>query len=303
MQWHIHLLAAGVSAVLATGAADIPPKASTGTASAVSAAPVNPDVWLMRAQDEQRRGLMKQALEHAGKAVEASPRDPRPLHFRAQLFERMQQLPSCEADLTKAIELAPAEAVLRLDRGILRLRLSDFPGSVADFDRYAELRPEKAAELWQRGIALFYAGRFDDARRQFELHRTVNPEDVENSAWHFCCVARLQGTAAARKALLPVTADMRVPMKEVQAMFAGALTPEEVLKAAETATPEARRASGRFYAHFYIALYQGARREREAEVRHAAEAAKLGREFGIMGEIARVHAGWVATDLSRDRAR
>jgi hypothetical protein len=39
----------------------------------------------------------------------------------------------------------------------------------------------------------------------FYAGRTVNPNDVENAAWHFLCVARAESPEKARAALLPVT--------------------------------------------------------------------------------------------------
>lgn len=255
--------------------------------------------WLGRARDAQQRGLLKQALEFAGRAVEAAPGEPRVWHYRAGLHERLKDLRAAETDLTRLVDLLPQESAVWLDRGILRLRLGDYAGSVADLDRCAELRPAKAAELWQRGIALFYAGRFDEARRQFELHRTVNPGDVENSAWHYCCVARLEGAESARRRWLGVEGDSRLPMMGLQALYRGESTPEAVLAAVESALPETRRASGRFYAHLYLALYHGARNEKEAEVRHTTEATRLTAGQGIMGEIARLHADWVASGLRR----
>jgi lipoprotein NlpI len=83
------------------------------------------------------------------------------------------------------------------------------------FDRVAAALPDSEPELWQRGIALYYAERFADGRRQFELHERVNPNDVENPAWHYLCVAREKGVAAAREAMLPVGDDARVPMREI----------------------------------------------------------------------------------------
>ena len=96
-------------------------------------------------------------------------------------------------------------------------------------------------QLWQRGIALYYAGRYDDCRKQFEAHRTVNPDDVENAAWHFLCVARAESPARARAALLPVGPDARVPMREVLEMFRGKMTTEQVMAAAGPSL------SGQFY--------------------------------------------------------
>ena len=93
--------------------------------------------------------------------------------------------------------------------------------SVAGFDALARLIPDDAPQLWQRGIALYYAGRYRDCRAQFESHRTVNPNDVENAAWHFACVARAETPARAKAALLPVGPDARRPMGEIYRMFSG----------------------------------------------------------------------------------
>ena len=93
-----------------------------------------------------------------------------------------------------------------------------FEGQVAEsariFDRLVAAVPAAEPQLWQRGLALYYAGRFADGRKQFEVHRTVNPDDVENAAWHFLCVARLEGVEGARKHFIPIEGDSRVPMKE-----------------------------------------------------------------------------------------
>jgi len=101
--------------------------------------------------------------------------------------------------------------------------------SVVGFDAAAKLDPGQAPEFWQRGIALYYAGRYKDCRLQFESHRTVNPNDVENAAWHFLCVARAESPQAAKRALLPVGPDSRAPMTQVYQMMRGDLTKSGVL--------------------------------------------------------------------------
>ncbi len=101
---------------------------------------------------------------------------------------------------------------------------NDVAGSLADFDRAAELDPKLAPQLWQRaGISDYYVGKCREGRRQFELHQTVNPHDVENAAWHFLCVVRLDGLEAAQKSLLKVdkARDTRVPMPEIYEMLGG----------------------------------------------------------------------------------
>ena len=133
---------------------------------------------------------------------------------------------------------------------------------------------------------MYYAGRYDDCRRQFESHRTVNPDDVENAAWHFLCVARGESPAKARAALLPVGPDTRVPMREVYQMFRGTLTPEQVLAAAGS------QPAALFYAHLYVGLYfevQGMAARALEHIKIAA-ADRFEREGGYMHMVARVHA-------------
>lgn len=255
------------------------------------------DGWLTRAREAQSRGMHKRAIEMAEQAMGAAPKDPRPYYVRAHSYEATRQFGLAETDLGSAIELSPTEPALVLQRGTLRLKMAEFPGAVGDLDRYVELRPGKAPELWQRGIALFYAGRYADGRKQFELHRTVNPGDVENSAWHYACIAKLEGAAAARSAWLPVSGDSRVPMSQIQDLFLGKATPEDVLRAAEGPVLPAAQNAARFYAHFYLSLFHGTEGRRELEAKGAAEAAKLAPDMGLMGDIARVHEGWVVRQL------
>ena len=172
-----------------------------------------------------------------------------------------------------------------LDRAIEDFENGRIAESVAGFDQLVKVLPAFAPQLWQRGIALYYAGRYADCRAQFESHRTVNPNDVENAAWHYLCVARAESPAKARAALLPVGPDARVPMRQVYELFRGMLTPAQVLAAAGT------QASGQFYAQLYLGLYyeaQGdARRAREHIT--AAAADRFAAAGGYMHTVARIH--------------
>ena len=152
---------------------------------------------------------------------------------------------------------AAAQAPAERPQAIFERAVTDFlqgrlAESVAGFDTLARIDPGQAPQLWQRGIALYYAGRYKDCRQQFESHRTVNPNDVENAAWHFLCVARGESVQAARAALLPVGPDSRAPMRQVYEMFRGTLKPDEVLAAAGS------RPESQFYAHLYVGLYDEA---------------------------------------------
>ena len=172
-----------------------------------------------------------------------------------------------------------------LDRAIEDFLSGRVKESVVGFDRVAALVPDAAPQLWQRGIALYYVGRYDDCRKQFESHRTVNPNDVENPAWHFLCVAHAESPQRARAALLPVGPDQRSPMREIYEMFKGTMTPEAVLKAGSQSP------SGRFFAELYVGLYYEATGNTSAGVTHlkAAAADEFARAGGYMHRVATLH--------------
>lgn len=198
--------------------------------------------------------------------------------------------------LVALASIAPLAAIPPLQRptespqAVLERAIDDFLSgrvteSVTGFDRVASLAPNAAPQLWQRGIALYYVGRYDDCRKQFESHRTVNPNDVENPAWHFLCVAHAESPARARAALLPVGPDQRSPMREIYRMFQGNLSPEAVIGAA-TQNPSAR-----FFAELYVGLYYEATGDNARALPHlrAAAADTYASAGGYMHRVATLH--------------
>ena len=172
-----------------------------------------------------------------------------------------------------------------LDRAIDDFLAGRLNESIAGFDRVVALVPQAAPELWQRGIALYYAGRYQDCRAQFESHRRVNPNDVENPAWHFMCVAKAESPAKARAALLPVGPDQRSPMREIYEMFRGTMTPVEILTAGRT------QPSSQFFAELYVGLYYDATGDRTRAMQHLRNAAnpKYAPAGGYMHRVAELH--------------
>ncbi len=90
---------------------------------------------------------------------------------------------------------------------------------------------------------------------------------------------------AARKILIPITRDARVPMAQIQQLFAGSMTPEEVLRAGEEAAGTAR-----FYADLYVGLYYEALGRDDESLRLVGRAAdNPAARKSYMGDVARVH--------------
>ncbi len=178
------------------------------------------------------------------------------------------------------------EAKETFDRAVADFQEGRLKESVAGFNRLTTLSPLYMPQLWQRGIALYLAGQYKECREQFELHRKVNPNDVENAAWHFLCVARAESPEKAREAMLPVGLDPRLPMIEIYQMFRGAMSPERVLAAA------GNQVEAQFFAHLYIGLYQEALGNKDAALKHITIAADSRYAVGgYMHTVAKVHLG------------
>lgn len=201
--------------------------------------------------------------------------------------------------LTKAktiCELQPDVLRFQFFRGNVGFAAGDMTQSVAAFDEVIRLDATSEPELWQRGLSLYYANRFADGVKQFETHQTVNSQDVENAVWHLLCAARVSDVDQARKKLIPITGDSRIPMSQVYEMFAGRMKPQDVLKAANETSARVqkdgiRHRLQRYYAHLYIGLYHEMLKDPAASKSALEKAAKVNPldKDNFMGNVARVH--------------
>jgi lipoprotein NlpI len=249
------------------------------------------DAMIDSARQFLARGDADQAFNIAQAAVEEYPRNPACYAARAAVYDARREFDRAVGDYGRVIELSPNEAGPYERRGEDQFRLGRFKESVADFDKVTAIQPARAPYHWQRGLSLYYAGDFEGGAKQFEIHKTVNPDDVENAVWHYLCVARTVGVDEARKGLIPIQGDARVPMMQIYAMFAGKAQGADVLAAAGAGHPsEARRKQRLFYAHLYIGLFEQAAGHAAAAKEHLLLAAEKYADDDYMGDLARVQA-------------
>ena len=209
---------------------------------------------------------------------------------------------AAEGDSARAIRLAtvaiqqnPALAEAYYVRGRENFRAGQMKASVADFDRYVKHRPRLASRQWERGIACYYAGQYEEGAKQFELYQTYHDNDVENSVWRYLCMARFAGVDKARKAMLPIKNDTRIPMMEIYRLYHGDLEPDDVLKAVERDSPTASVREGRmFYARLYLGLYYEVHGKSQAARKYILSASNDHRDTRTinryMWDVARIHA-------------
>ncbi|MEM7475175.1 MAG: hypothetical protein AAF483_09305, partial [Planctomycetota bacterium] len=197
-----------------------------------------------------------------------------------------------ESAITKAEEAAElandSPGILQRSAEIL-YRAGASKKSVPLFDKVVKLVPASAARNWQRGIALASVGDFKSGAAQFKIHHDVNPDDVENSAWYFLCVAKSQSLEAAKKTVIPSRGDGRQPMMSVLQMLKGEIEPDEVMKAAvKNTSGGASRKRAQFYADLYIGLYYDSLNKAKLAEKYLKQSLSYG-DKGYMVDVARVY--------------
>jgi lipoprotein NlpI len=266
--------------------------AQPGFETARAAEATTPEQLLQQAEESWKKGNHPEAIAMATQVLLADPKHRNALALRGRYYSELRQDTKALADFDAVIALDPKATVLYQHRGWCRFRLGKFEDAMADFDSANRLGPASwAPHNWQRGIVCYYAKRYADGKKQFELHQTVNPQDVENAAWHFLCTARLSSPEAARSSLIPIAGDSRVPMAQVHSLFAGKAQPEDVLKAAEAGDPKSpKHKEHLFYAHLYLGLYYEATGDQPKCREHIQKAVTQYPSDSPMGDVARVHA-------------
>ncbi len=203
------------------------------------------------------------------------------------------------AAIDRQIAQRPKDAANYQERGIVNFKRGEIAASIRDFDQYIALEPRAKISHWQRGISYYYAGRYDDGKRQFEGYQKYEPNDVENAVWRFMCMAKKDGIMAARKAILKIGDDRRVPMRQVYDLFKGDLKPADVLAAARAGKPAKERLNLQlFYAHLYVGIYYdllGDRKQALAQMEDAV-AHPIGH---YMWDVARIHRDLLKKSMTR----
>jgi len=248
------------------------------------------DELLSRSQVAAAEGKLEQARNLATEAIETDPKNFAAYMVRALLYSRIQQPALAVKDLDQVIKLAPQRAEAYDLRGSEQFKQGKIAESITDFDAYVKLLPAQGPFHWKRGISYYYAGRYEEGRKQFERYQLVDDNDVENAVWRYLCMARSVGVEKARRDILHIKDDRRVPMMQVYALFAGQAKPDDVLEAARAGNPDPRTLHERlFYAHLYLGLHYEVNGDPKQAREHIEQAEK--RRIGhYMWDVAHVHA-------------
>ncbi len=213
-----------------------------------------------------------------------------------------------EKELTDRIEAMPKALDLYSKRGDAYFFLGEFDKSLADYEQMVKLNEEEAPGHWRRGIADFYAGKFKAASDQFELYHSFDDVDRENGIWRYLSQVKAYGREKAREGLLKYKKDDRQPFPDVYQLFAGKMTPDEILKKIrEAKIDDEEREKRVFYAELYIGLNYDVEQDPRQALEHlkAATATKWPRTAGygphFMWHVGRLHAMRLQKQLAKPK--
>lgn len=256
------------------------------------------DDLLDAAAQALRKKQPQEALKLATKAINADPKSVAALSFRAGVHEQLDQHSPAVADYTKILSLDKTRANVYQQRGLVQFKAGKITESIDDFDKFIELNPGAKISHWQRGISYYYAKRYDDGRKQFEGYQDFDSNDVENAVWRFMCMVRKDGIDKARKEILKIGADKRVPMRQVYDLYKGDLKPDDVFATAKDGKPSPIQLSQRlFYAHLYVGIYYDLLGNKKAAYEHLHKATEEHRIRHYMWDVARVHRDLLAKEI------
>lgn len=200
------------------------------------------------------------------------------------------RIPDAKAAMTEARGREKISGGAKMDIARILFAAGEMKESSSVYDEVVEAIPQAKPQLWQRGLALYYADEFEKGVDQFESHQTYNSQDVENSVWHLLCQSNVTSVEEARKKMIKIERDSRIPMKQVFDMFAGTGSPEEVLKACEYDPENVKPNSEIYHGLLYVGLFHEMMGDQKASNESMTEALKFKPWIrGLMGHVAEGH--------------
>ncbi len=198
----------------------------------------------------------------------------------------MTNLSAVEAELNnwnKKLRIHPFDARNYIHRGMTYFKLGKIKESLQDYNKAEELNPQLTPYLWQRGLSYYYLKKYAQGARQFEIDLSVNSRDVEETIWHYLCIAQLEGAQEAKKSLLPVKYDPRPIMRQIYQLFADNCSVDFLMDVANKGDSR-----DIFYSSLYAGLYYQVEGEEEKSLFYVNQAVKQPID-DYMWYLARIH--------------
>ena len=229
------------------------------------------------------------AVKAAEEAVRLAPKNALAWYLSGEALGQARRHDEAIKAFEKAHELDNKLMAAINQRGGEKFKKADIKGSLEDFEAYIKVNPAAYADHWRYGISLYYAGRFEEGAKQFKAGEKAFGSDAENAFFHYICNARKEGYEKARKNILKIGTDTRVPMMKIYEMIQGKAKPDEVIETAEKAKLDKEdKNEALFYAHLYVGLNyeaEGNAKKCEEHLKIAVEKHKIGHYMWDVGNV------------------
>lgn len=257
---------------------------------AMSAAADDIDELFKKVRAAWKAGKNDEALKAAEEAVKLAPKNANAWFLRGESKARLRMPEEAIKDFDKAYELDNKMISAINQRGGERFKLGQVKESIEDFDAFIKANPGGYEDHWRRGISLYYVGKYAEGAKQFKAGDKVFGNDVENAFWHYLCNARADGVEKARKDILKIGKDARVPMMKVYDLIQGKAKAAEVVETAEKADLKGEdKTEALFYAHLYVGLNYEAEGDSNKALEHLTMAVEKYKISHYMWDVANVH--------------
>lgn len=185
-----------------------------------------------------------------------SSTDDEPPVSAAEMREMVLEWETTISETTEAVQQNPEEVSNYSRRGDAQFFLGRFEEALADYDQMIVLNPNLERSHWRRGIAAWFSGEYELGAEQFGKYHSFDAVDRENGLWKFLCDARASDIETARAQMLVYQEDDRASLPDVYRMYAGELTPEELLESIHDGGFDDADLDRRlFYAELYVGFF------------------------------------------------
>ena len=209
------------------------------------------------------------AIADYTRVIEIEPKGPFAYAYRGEAYQAKGDLDRGIADYSKAIEIDPENKSAYTGRAVAHRLKGELDLAIADHDQVIRLDPQSALAYFGRAMVHWLSGALSQSLADFEQAGRLNPKSAYAALWREIVARR--SDRPSRLAEATTQLDMTKWPAPIINLFLGALTPEQVLSAADDSDPT-RRKGQVWEANFYTAGF-GLQRGAKEDVRRSLELA------------------------------
>lgn len=188
---------------------------------------------------------------------------------RSNNYEYLDKVDEALADAEMSIKLSPNLWQAHACRGSVYLRRREYEKSIADFSKAIILGDTTTESLKLRGIAKFYAGQLEQAAKDFSQSLAIGNVDdqIYSALWLAWTHKRMQKPLPEQIAKYAGESGKTSWPRPALAMFAGKITPDELLAGLESKNGDERHMT-LTEGYFYVGQYYMAQDDHEMARRY-----------------------------------